>query len=570
MEDDWWPDLLGHIPREDPWADPNVLVAEIRGFDDPWLPGVRILWSALVPVAELEALGGDLIAFNYEVESTGRPASGFNQTGPLEPRFWIGAYTGERHVEFEPLILGWENHNHTALVLDPRFAMTYGLIPRAVTDGSTHWDNLAEPEFDVAVVDRPSVYEDLRQSGARAVVSRDYLQDYLTLRGMALVQVYYENRRGEQDDAIASLLGDRDRVCEKLRTREVDVQRRREGGFVAQIWGARVVAMPGAQPITTDPLEANGLVWPGIEGPVTNAIANRFRPWDHVYVRDSVLEIYEGKPGFRVSPETGGVGYGNQWSVGPANRVGRDVIQVEIRKLYEGTPHRVVQRWNAFAIPATVDLLGAEGRAARNIGVRSQELVYGMADVGVMLCGIAATFQLEAAGTEAYVGLDRAWLTYNGWWNGAHVEPITRHIPIDMSRSDMLKRCLDLDKMLIEALGERHLRRLVKAFGPPHDKVDSFRSLKLLDRIVCLCQVAVDTGLSPWTSGAEVVARLAQFGTTPASPLTSLFALSDLRQAAGHRKDADAEISRALERLGLDPAAAGGGWGLIRAIPENG
>lgn len=111
--------------------------------------------------------------------------------------------------------------------------MTYGLIPRARADGSTHWDNLADPEFDVAVTSSPSVYEDLEQSGARAVVSRDYLQDYLTLRGMALVQVYYENRRGERDDAINALLGDQDRVCEKLRTRQVDVQRRREGGFVA-------------------------------------------------------------------------------------------------------------------------------------------------------------------------------------------------------------------------------------------------------------------------------------------------------------------------------------------------
>lgn len=66
--------------------------------------------------------------------------------------------------------------------------------------------------------------------------------------------------------------------------------------------------MPGLLPITTDPLEENGLAWPGIEGSVTKMIANRFRPWDYVYVRDSVLAAYEGKPGFRVSPETGGIG----------------------------------------------------------------------------------------------------------------------------------------------------------------------------------------------------------------------------------------------------------------------
>ncbi len=563
MQDDWWPDLLAHIPEEDPWSDPNVIVAEIRNFDDSWFPGVRILWSALVPVDDLESLDGKLLAFNYEVESTGRPAPGLNLAGSVNPRFWVGAYTGERHIEFEPLVLGWESHNHTALVLDPRFAMTYGLMPRAMADGSTHWDNLAEPEFDVAVVGAPSIYEDLAQSGSRAAVARDYLQDYLTLRGMALVHVYYENRRGERDEAIDTLLGEQDHICEKLSTREVDVKRRREGGFVAQIWGARVVAMPGDLPITTDPLEENGLVWPGIDGAITKRAADRFRPWDHVYVRDSVLAAYEGKPGFRVSPESGGVGYGNQWSVGPADRVGRDVIRVELRKLYEGTPHRVIQHWNSYAVAPTADLLGAEGRGARNIGIRSKDLVYEMADIGMMLCGLAAHFQIDAVGTDDYVGLDRAWLTYNGWWNGAHVEPITRHIPLEMTRSDFLTRCLDLDKVLIEALGERRLRRLVNAFGTPHDKIDNFRGLKLLDRVVCLCQVAIEAGLAPWKLGDEIVARYAQHRTKPAQPLTKLFALSDLRQAAGHRKDVDAMLGPALERFALDLSASRAGWGLV-------
>lgn len=563
MDDDWWPELLAHIAKEDAWADPNVTVAEIRSYDDPWLPGVRILWSALVPIAELEALNGQLIAFNYEVESTGRPGPGLNVAGSINPRFWIGAYTGKRHIEFEPFVLGWESHNHTAMVLDPRFAMTYGLMPRALPDGSIHWDNLAEPEFDVAVVGAPSVYQELSQTGSHVSVSRDYLQDYLTLRGMALVHVYYENRRGERDDAIDALLGDKDGACEKLSTREVDVRRRREGGFIAQIWGARVVAMPGGLPITEDPLEENGLTWPGIDGPVTNQIANRCRPWDHVYVRDTVLAAYEGKPGFRVSPDSGGVGYGNQWSVGPANRVGRDVIQLEIRKLYEGTPHRVVQHWNAYAIEPTQYILGNQGRAARNVGVRSKELVYLMADIGLMLCGIAAQFQLELAGAEDYVGLDRAWLTYNGWWNGPHVEPITRHIPATMDRSEFLTRCLDLDKVVVEALGERRLRRLVNAFGTPPDKIDKFKGLKLFDRIVCLCQVSNESGLAPWRSGDEVVARYAEHGTDPAQPLAKLFALSDLRQVAGHRKDLDAAIGPALERFGLDLSATRGGWGLV-------
>ena len=235
------------------------------------------------------ALDGELIAFNYEVESTGRPARGPGIAGAVQPRFWIGAYTGDRRLEFEPLVLSWENNNRTPLILDPRFAMTYGLVPRTLADGTVRWDNPAEPEYDIAVVDPPSLYEDLRNSEARAVVSRDYLQDYLTLRGMELVQVYYESRRGEHDAAMEMLLGDRDQISRKLRTRELDVRRRDRGGYFAQVWGARHVAGPGGLPVTDNPLETTGLIWPGSDEPVTMAVAQRKRPWDVIYVRDTVL-----------------------------------------------------------------------------------------------------------------------------------------------------------------------------------------------------------------------------------------------------------------------------------------
>ena len=563
IDENWWPELLAYVPAEKPWAEPEVLVAEIRSYDDPWIPGTRILWSALVPTDEFQALDGQLIAFNYEVESTGRPGPSRDVAGSLNPRFWIGAYTGDRHIEFEPLVLGWQNNNHSAMVLDPKFAMTYGLMPRSRSDGSVHWDNPAEPEFDVARIGAPSVYKDLAQTGTRATISRDYLQDYLSLRGMELIQVYWESRHGPQDAAAEALLGDRKQVNNKLPTREFDVRRRHGGGFFAQVWGARHIAGPGALPITRNPLEEAGLVWPGIDLPVTMQVAQRLRPWDHVYVRDSVLATYEGRPDFHVGAEDGHVGYSNQWSVGPSRRIGRDVIQLEVRKLYEGAPPRVVQHFHDHAILPTPELLSPEGRQTRNVGIRSKELVYGVADIGMMLCGIAAMFELEAVGTDAYVGLDRVWLTSNGWWNGAHVEPVRRHIPLDLSRADFLTRCLDLDKLLVEPMAERRLRPLVLAFGTPLDKISDFRGLKLLDRIVSLCNVAVASGLVPWKSGDEILARHAEPGGELARPLSKLFALSDLRQAAGHRKDPDDVIPSALERFGIDPSISRGGWGTV-------
>lgn len=185
MDEDWWPDMLRHLAAPDPWADEMITAAELVGYDDPGTPGQRIMWTALARPEDLARLDGNLRAFHHEVESTGRPGPG--AAGELEPRFHVSAYTEDHRFESEPLVLGWTANNKTALMLDPRFAMNYGLMPRAFADGSIHWDDPAAPEFDVAIVEPPSVYQDLRVSGARALVNRRHLQDYLTLRGMHLV-----------------------------------------------------------------------------------------------------------------------------------------------------------------------------------------------------------------------------------------------------------------------------------------------------------------------------------------------------------------------------------------------
>lgn len=403
---------MRYLADEDPWSQERIVVAERRSFDDPIYPGARIMWSALVTPDDLAALDGALIGFDYDVDSTGRP--GPDAAGKLEPGFRIMAVAGERRIACEPLVLGWKNNNRTAMILDPRFAMTYGLMPRALADGSVHWDDPSAPEYDVAIVDPPSIYDDLRETGARAVVSRDHLQDYLTLRGMHLVQVRYENRHSTVDVAADDFLGERERVVAKLKDRKVDVARRREGGFNIQIWAARLVAGPGAMPVTVDPLEHEGLVWPGIDEPVTHAVAKRKRAWNQVYVRDEVLGDFEGRPGFTVHPESGAVSFGNQWGVGHSTRIGRDVIALELRKLYEGTPIRVIRHWNAHAIAPNQELLAAEAPDAPNVGTRSKALVDLLVRLGEALTALSSALGLPARPGAEFAGLDRGWLDYHG------------------------------------------------------------------------------------------------------------------------------------------------------------
>lgn len=131
-----------------------------------------------------------------------------------------------------------------------------------------------------------------------------------------------------------------------------------------------------------------------------------------------------------------------------------------------------------------------------------------------------------------------------------------------LTRDAFLVRCNALDKLVVEPIAERHLRAIVRAIASPQDDIDRLRGLKLLDRIVCLAQVAVAAGLRLDRSGSEVAARYREGGTDPAQPLSRLFALSDLRQVAGHRKaDVDGLVAVALARFGLDPVAAAAGWG---------
>ncbi|PSO10922.1 MULTISPECIES: hypothetical protein [unclassified Sphingobium] len=557
MDDAWWPDLLKHIPEEDPWAEPIVTVAEIRSFEKP-ARGKRESWTALITPDDLERLGGKLSALNDHVETSGtRPSP--NSLAPYQPKFWIGAYLDDQCLKFEPLVLSWKAHNHTTMVLDPGFTMTYGLIPRAHADGSIHWDDPAAPEYDIAEVDPPAHYDCPNYTTARVRVSRDHLQDYLTLTGRTLVQIYFEQRFGPCDPTLAAELGDQRHIDAVLDDRTFDLRFAPKEGYTAQVWGARILARPGPLPISSDVLDTVGLIWPGLSGPLNRQGARNLRYGDDtVYVRDEVLAVYEGKPDFEISPMSGGVSCGSQWSVGFIRRVGRDLLQLEARKLYEGAPTVVVRHWNNFAAPIPTESLTAL-RKIPNVATRARDLTDGLVAVGKQLVKLSKALGLDDLTVEVLTGLNPAERERNGWWNARFVEAITRHIPLGLSEPAFLRRCLDLDKVVNEGWGEAALRRIVKAMGPQTD-TKGYGRLKLLDRLLCLAEIANETGLHLVEDKDEILERFKESGILHPQPIKRLFALSDLRQEAGHRKDG-AIIPNALERCGLDPAATTSGWG---------
>jgi hypothetical protein len=479
-----------------------------------------------------------------------------------EPRIWVVARNLPQE-RYEPLILSWDGNNHTVYVPDPGFLMTYGLIPRPLADGDQVWDDLRLPMRGVVRVSRPSVYDFPAHSPASVTIDRRYLQDYLSLRDMALVQVVWEQRPQPLTEDVAARLGDKEAVEFKFSDRTVQVNRRygETKTVTVQVWVGRVIGRPGPFPVSKNILEVQGLTWPGFDGPVTDARAMRMSPADFVYISDSVLAEFEGRDEYRVNPDHGIVSLGVQWSVSHTERIDRDLLRVELKKLYEGVPDHVTEHWNKFAVqpPANpyADLLDRP-----NIAKRASAIILGLVGLGEALADLAEVIGVSGQTSETLVGLDRAKLKYYGLWKESLAERIARHVPLAQPQDAFLSRCLALSKLVIEQMDERALRSMLHAVGVPNSEISGHKALKLLDRLVRLCQITALSGLSFRTDSAELLKRLSEENRDDVpNPLECSFALNDLRQVAAHAVVDNARLRAALKRFGISPGETAPGYG---------
>jgi hypothetical protein len=564
MKTDWWPSPLRHIAEEQPWAGEHVLVAEIRSFEEKPHAGQRRTFSVLVPVTDLSQVKDKLAKLDCEVSTSGprpTPRSG----SAYEPKFWISGRDLPRH-QYEPLVLSWSSHDKTVLVPAPGFLMTYGLSSRNIGRDVVHWDDPAAPAFDVVQALSPSVWNFPLATRAYVSISRAYLQDYLTLTQTALVQVFWEQRWGKIDDEIARSLGDKEIAGVDFPDRSFAFHRDYEdrGMVSAQVSGGRVVATPGGLPITGNSLEETGLVWPGYPEPITDDLANRMGVSDYVYVEDRVLVAYEGRPGFSIHPESGGVSFGTQWSIGHCNRVERNLIRVELKKLYEGLPPSVTRYWNTLAVAPLPRSAYPAALEKKNVAKRAKDLTFGLVAMGEALATLAQTIGLRDAKGEDFVNLRRAALEYSGWWTFSEAEAVSRHVTADCSRDAFLDRCVSLNKLLVEGLVESRLRGILHKLGVQSESIAKLKGLKLLDCIIRMAQVANASGLPLQRHGREIWDRLQKEGTEPPQPITGLFALYDIRHLKAHKAaDIDKELPQELSRLGIEPGEQAGGFGLI-------
>ena len=195
-----------------------------------------------------------------------------------------------------------------------------------------------------------------------------------------------------------------------------------------------------------------------------------------------------------------------------------------------------------------------------NVGTRARRIVYALASLGEAVAALASQVSSDHFSGGDFVGLERNDLDYSGWWTAEHVEPITRHIPLQLTEDAFLDRCDKLFQLVGEGLSESALRRLLEASGVQPDDIQGFSSLKLLYQVTRLGNLASRTGLR-LGRGSPLHSRLKE--ETEFTHSEKLFALYNLRMLADHRyeKGGRKRLNEALEIFGLDPAAYASGWG---------
>ena len=331
--------------------------------------------------------------------------------------------------------------------------------------------------------------------------------------------------------------------------------------MIAEVWGRRRLVDPRHAPVLEGRWDYGSLVWPGIEGEITQERALSFSS-EYAYVRDDVLQPYEEYPDrYTVYPELGSVSYGGQWSISNCRRVCRNLIRVDIKRLYEGSGPDEVRHWHEHAVEPPVR--SQESRDVPNVGVRSKRIVYALTKLGEVIAELASSVMGKDLDSNDFVKLSRNELDYSGWWHKDTVIPITRHIPVTMGKSDFLERCMELNSLIVEGLSERNLRNLVSKIGVDAAFPKDSGSLKLLDVLVQYGIISCESGLRIVSDSNEIQARLlekrASNGTRHLeTPIKVLFPLHDLRNVKGHP---GTDSAKPLRTLGIDHGSVEAGYG---------
>lgn len=558
--DIYWPKSVAHLKEPyDNGASDHVVIAEISETPQDGYKGFRKLSTALIPLDLVDDVLKSPGGIGWEVQSWGPgPCVGEGQV--YETNFWI-AGRHKRDERFQTIINSWSRHNREVLLPDNVLLMAYGLVPRYLSDGMVCWDDPHGPVYDVLRVKSHIDYGNEKDAPFGFIsIRRDYLEDFCHLKRCAAVATYYEERFSSDDETFVPMLNGEEAVEFELPGRLLDM-RLIKGKYhadapqMSKVWGARLILIPKGRPISDD--KNPELIWPGDTEPM-----NQHRAWENsaqAYVSDMVLQEYESHTEFEIHPESGGVSYDGWWGTDRTNRIGRNHIQIELKKLYEGCPPHVIAHWHRFAVLQSVARHDQEQHGNHNIALRAKSVIQAYLDLTVSL--VELSNRLGTGLTQEEIGsLDSKDVAYRGWWSIEVARSLYTIVPLGATQEQFLNRTVTLVKLL-ELLKPAALRTVAIKLGVPKDQIKDFQSLKLL---ACISQLANIAKLQGHSLSQDADAVIPSWSPTEAMPeLNSLFALNGLRLCQAHTpsKARDNDIARNVGVFRIDVASTASGWG---------
>lgn len=556
----YWPKSVAHLKEPyDNGASDHVVIAEITDAPQNGYKGTRKLSTALIPLDLVDEILKSPGGIGWEVQSWGPgPCVGEGQV--YETNFWI-AGRHKRDECFQTIINSWSRHNREVLLPDNVLLMAYGLVPRYLSDGVVCWDDPHGPVYDVLRVRSHINYGNEKEAPFGFIsIRRDYLEDFCHLKGCAAVATYFEQRSSFDDETFVPMLNGKEVVKFELPGRLLDMRLledkyHAEAPQMSQVWGARLILIPQGRPISDD--RNPELIWPGDTEPM-----NQHRAWEvsaYAYVSDLVLQEYESHTEFDIHPESGGVSYDGWWGTDRTHRFGRNHIEIELKKLYEGCPPHVIAHWHRFAVLPNIAQHDHEQHGNRNIALRAKSVIQAYLDLTTSLLELSDSLGIGL--TQEDIGsLDSKDVTYRGWWSIEVARSLFAIAPLAATQEQFLNRTVALFKLL-ELLKPAALRTMAIRLGVPKDKIQGFGALKLLATI---CQLANIARIQGYSLSSDSEAIIPSWNPTEALPeFRAVFALNGLRVCQAHTpsSDRDKDIAKNAAVFGVDVASTASGWG---------
>lgn len=455
------------------------------------------------------------------------------------------------------VVASWGSSLFFTYNLAEKVWMSLGLTPRCI--GNEHqrlvYDDLSLPEFGVAEGEVSFQYNFSPSRDVKWLMSNEYLRKYLWLRGGRGVRQFFYQVTLKDSLPLRKLMNGSKFFS--LGTPgswlEGDL-RETEGGLLLQVWATVVAVSCELCPRQT----ADGLTWPGVVGKVNHASANDIVRSDMtVYLDDRFLERYEQNRLYDSTPVdmhgdwSCSPSYMGQWSFSGCRRVGRNLIEVEIRDLYKGVPVRETLHAHLHAVD-----LGIVKRdlSEEHIVSKVDRFLSQMLSLGENLSQLGTALGLEKSAVEL-LGFSRHAVEAEGWLNYPQVTKLAQVASLDMTQQGFLARCKSVHEIW-QKLPDGFLKQILEAMGVPRKSIASLGTLKLLQGLLNI--------LARFDQNCEALDALKSKDEPDGwnaknDDIAMLFVNYDLRIADAH--DSVSKIVERLQDQGFDTATLHQGHG---------